>query len=104
MKSFNEHMESLLSHLKNESKFCYLMGDYNINRSDYGKHQDTTYFVDMLHAGSFISCQAIYSCDTKSVYDENDAQNVFSTFLTALLKCYFPKHQVKNAYRTHKAW
>ena len=48
-------MESLLSYLKNENKLCYLLGDYNINLLDYGKHQDTTDFVDILHANSFIS-------------------------------------------------
>ena len=31
------------------------MGDYNINLLNYDKHQDTTDFVDMLHANSFIS-------------------------------------------------
>ena len=50
---------------------------------------------------------AISSCDWKSIYDENDAQNAFSTFHSVLLKCYnkhFPKQQVKIAYRTHKSW
>ena len=31
------------------------MGDYNINLLNYEKHSDTTDFVDLLHANSFIS-------------------------------------------------
>ena len=31
------------------------MGDYNINLSNYGKHNETNEFVDMLHASLFIS-------------------------------------------------
>ena len=55
LKLFNENMESLLSYLKNENKLCYLIGDYNVNLFNYGKHKDTTDFVDMLHSNSFIS-------------------------------------------------
>ena len=31
------------------------MGDYNINLLNYGKHNETNKFVDMMHAHSFIS-------------------------------------------------
>ena len=55
LKLFNENMESLLSYLNNENKLYYAMGDYNTDLLNYGKHQDTTDFVDMLHANSFIS-------------------------------------------------
>ena len=50
---------------------------------------------------------AISTCDWKSIYDENDAQNAFSTFHSVLLKCYnkhFPKQKVKIAYGTRKSW
>ena len=55
LKLFNEDINSLLNLLKNENKLCYLMGDYNINLLNYGKHSDTTEFVDILHGHSFIS-------------------------------------------------
>ena len=52
---FNEHISILLNKLKNEYKFCYLMGDYNVNLLNYGKHRETTDFVDALHSNSFVS-------------------------------------------------
>ena len=47
-------MEDLLANLKSENKYCYLIGDNNINLLYYEKHFDTTDFVDLLHANSFI--------------------------------------------------
>ena len=54
MTIFNENMSSLLNALKNENKYCYLMGDYNINLLNYGKHKETPEFVDLIHSFSFI--------------------------------------------------
>ena len=55
LKLSNTNMEDSLANLKNENKYCYLMGDYNINILNYEKHFDTTDFVDLLHANSYIS-------------------------------------------------
>ena len=52
---FNENMSSLLNALENENKYCYLMGDYNINLLNYGKHKETSEFVDLIHSYPFIS-------------------------------------------------
>ena len=52
---FNEQISELLNKIKNENKFCYLMGDYNVNLLNYGKHRETTDFVDALHSNSFVS-------------------------------------------------
>ena len=52
---FNEHISISLNKLKNEHKFCYLMGDYNVNLLNYSKHRETTDFVDALHSNSFVS-------------------------------------------------
>ena len=52
---FNEQIGELLNKIKNENKFCYLMGDYNVNLLNYGKHRETTDFVDALHSNSFVS-------------------------------------------------
>ena len=49
--SFND----LLDTLGRERKYCYLMGDFNINLLNFDKHAETTSFVDMLHAQSFVS-------------------------------------------------
>ena len=55
MQIFNENMSYLLNALKNENKYCYLMGDYIINLLNYGKHKETGEFVDLIHSYSFIS-------------------------------------------------
>ena len=48
-------MNILLNTLKNENKFCYLMGDFNINLLNYDRHNGTNDLVDLLHSYSFIS-------------------------------------------------
>ena len=55
MKLFNEIFYESLNKIKKENNLIYLMGDYNINLLNYGKHSETNEFVDILHAGSFIS-------------------------------------------------
>ena len=55
MQIFNENISSLLNALKNENKYCYLMGDYNVNLLNYGKHKETSEFVNLFHSYSFIS-------------------------------------------------
>ena len=55
MQIFNDNMSSLLNALKNENKYCYLMGDYNVNLLNYGKHKETSEFVNLFHSYSFIS-------------------------------------------------
>ena len=53
LKAFNDDMIELLNALKKVNKFFYLMGDYNINLLNYGKHVETNEFVDMLHSHFF---------------------------------------------------
>ena len=36
------------------------MGYYNVNLYNYGKHRETTEFVDVLHSNSFVSYQSAY--------------------------------------------
>ena len=45
----------MLSELTQENKYCYIMGDININLLNYDTHQHTTNFVDLIHANSFVS-------------------------------------------------
>ena len=45
----------MLSGLIRENKYCYLMGDYNINLLNYENHQHTSGFIDQLHSNSLIS-------------------------------------------------
>ena len=44
----------LLEKIKAENKFCYLMGDYNINLLNYESHDQTTTFRDMLYSYVFV--------------------------------------------------
>ena len=55
LKLFNDSINDLLDTLGRERKYCYLMGDFNINLLNFDKHAETTSFVDMLHAHSFVS-------------------------------------------------
>ena len=52
---FNDDINELLDNLEREHKYCYLMGDYNINLLNYSKHAETTSFIDILHAHCFLS-------------------------------------------------
>ena len=52
---FNENINDLFDTLSGERKYCYLMGDFNINLLNFDKHAETTSFVDLLHAHSFVS-------------------------------------------------
>ena len=62
IKVFNEIFYELLNKIKKENNLIYLIGDYNINLLNYGKHNETNEFVDMLHASSFIS---LINCPTR---------------------------------------
>ena len=44
----------LLENIKAENKFCYLMGDYNINLQNYESHDQTATFIDMLYSYAFV--------------------------------------------------
>ena len=44
----------MLSGMIRENKYCYLMGDYNINLLNYENHQHTSDLIDQLHSNSFI--------------------------------------------------
>ena len=54
-KLFNDSFNDLLDTLGRERKYCYLIGDFHINLLNFDKHAETTSFVDMLHAQSFVS-------------------------------------------------
>ena len=55
MKLFNDAFCELLNTMKQEHNLIYLMGDYNINLLNYGKHNETNDVVDILCAPSFVS-------------------------------------------------
>ena len=46
--SFNDALSLMLSELTQQNKYCYIMGDYNINLLNHETHQHTTNFVDQL--------------------------------------------------------
>ena len=55
IKLFNDDINELLDTPKREHKYCYRLGDYNINLLNYSKHAETTSFMDTLYAHSFLS-------------------------------------------------
>ena len=55
LKLLNDSLNDLLDTLGRERKYCNLMGDFNINLLNFDKHAETTSFVDMLRAQSFVS-------------------------------------------------
>ena len=55
LKLFNDDINELLDTLEREHKYCYLMGDYDINLLNYSKYAETTSFIDILYAHSFLS-------------------------------------------------
>ena len=55
MKLFKNAFCELLNTMKQENNLIYLMGDYNINLLNYGKHNETNDVVDILCAPSFVS-------------------------------------------------
>ena len=55
LKLFNDDINELLDTLEREHKYCYLVGIYDINLLNYSKHAETTSFIDILYAHSFLS-------------------------------------------------
>ena len=51
---FNVMIGELLEKIKAENKFCYVMGDYNINLLNYESHDQTATFIDMLYSYVFV--------------------------------------------------
>ena len=178
---FNDDLGDLLEKLRLEIKCCYLLGDYNVNLLNYGKHDGTTCFVDILQAHSFVSLisrptrvsksfatlidniftnsysdientfqcliytditdhypivhidfniqvcdpdtvviqrnfsqrnrqqfyESVASLDWQSVKSETDAQRVFSSFHSLLIKLFhkhFPNRNIRTRYTNRKSW
>lgn len=51
---FNDKIAHIMSKIKNESKLCYMLGDYNINLLNCDVHQPTHDFVDTCFSNCFI--------------------------------------------------
>ena len=99
MKLLNEDINSLLNLLVNENKLSYLMGYYNINFLNYGKHIDTTEFVDILHGQSFISLiyrptrvkqQSATLIDNIFTNSYTNIENTFQCFVYTDITDHFP--------------
>ena len=54
MDIFNEKISEMLETIRKEEKFCYLLGDRNINILNYESHRLTGDFVDLLSSYSFL--------------------------------------------------
>ena len=51
---FNSKIADLLEKNKLENKLYYLMGDYNINLSNYETHELTVNFIDTIYSYAFV--------------------------------------------------
>ena len=52
--TFTEHVMNIIDYLKVENKQCYIMGDFNINLTNYGSHTETQDYIDAMFQHSFI--------------------------------------------------
>ena len=47
-------LDNILSLIKSESNFCYLLGDWNVNLLNYDCHLPTTNVIDMFYSHGFM--------------------------------------------------
>ena len=52
--TFTEHVMNVIDYPKVENKQCYIMGDFNINLTNYGSHTETQDYIDAMFQHSFI--------------------------------------------------
>ena len=52
--TFTEHVLNIIDYLQVENKQCYIMGDFNINLTNYGSHTETQDYIDAMFQHSFI--------------------------------------------------
>ena len=50
LKLFNDDKSEFCDSHEREHEYCYLMGDYDINIFNYGKHAESTSYIDILCA------------------------------------------------------
>ena len=50
---FIDTMKDIMDKIKNETKICYLVGDYNINLINVDLHGLTSEFSDIIYSGGF---------------------------------------------------
>ena len=51
---FNDSMATILNNIKAEGKFCYIMGDFNLNLLNANSHNPTNDFIDLMYSYNFI--------------------------------------------------
>ena len=52
--NFIEYMTLVMEKVKKENKYCYLLGDYNLNLLNAEKHNKTGEFVDLMFSYHFV--------------------------------------------------
>ena len=52
--TFTEHVMNIIDYLKVENKQCYILGDFNINLTNYGSHTKTQDYIYAIFQHSFI--------------------------------------------------
>ena len=54
MEIFNEQLNQIMYAIKQERKYAYIMGDYNINLLNHDTHRLTGEFLNMIYSNGFI--------------------------------------------------
>ena len=125
---FINTLNTFIEKIKPENKYCYLLGDYNINILNHATHHATHHFP-IFHMSRF---RAAFQCtetsinarnfsyrnkqafqnvldetDWSEIYSRHNAQGAFSWFYSRLKNLYnkhFPVQKVKLRYHNRKPW
>lgn len=54
VEDFNVNLQSLLQKVESENAYCYLLGDFNVNLINSGKHEPTGDFLNCMFAHCFV--------------------------------------------------
>ena len=80
--TFTEYVMNIIDYLKFKNKQCYIMGDFNINLTNYGRHTETQYYTDAMFQHSFIPLinkPTRISTTTASVIDNIYSNDILGT-------------------------
>ena len=91
--SFVEKISPILNSIKNEKKYCYLLGDFNINLLNADHHNPTSHFIDFMFSHEYfplINRPTRVTHYTATLID-NIFTNNFDSSLSSI-RCNFKSH------------
>ena len=78
-----QSIKSVIIKIQAENEFCYLMGDYHINLLNYGTHDQTATFIDMLYSYAFVP---LINKSTRVTSSATLIDNIFTNNHNAFVK------------------